>query len=270
MLFSKNIYAVTHSLTKLVIGAGLLLLFSASQAPAQSGVPDLTDTVWQWVGEDASFVLTFKQGNPEPNGLVAILKGWGESSLELRGEYSKDSPRPRLHLTGSYEGQKASLDLELDSGDHEQKPFLQGEFSVGSPVFSIFAVCDERCPDFDLKKEASNGSAIHAMTDMVGEWQDVSGDIGFKEYWSIKSINGQLQISGKFIKGEEVIGSFRGEEAIFDTNKGVLSFRQVFDQKPDEKWLDSNEIEVTAQSDTLKFRVRGVEAILTRAPGSKK
>jgi len=225
MLFSKNIYAVTHSLTKFVIRAGLLLLFSASQAPAQSGVPDLTDTVWQWVDEDTSFVLTFKQGKPEPNGLVAILRGWGEDSLELRGEYSKDSPRPRLHLTGSYEGQKASLDLELDPGDHEQKPFLHGGFSVGSTVFSISAVCGERCPDFDLKKEVSAGAAVNAMTDMVGEWQDVSGDIGFKEYWSIKSVNGQWQISGRFVKGTEVVGSFHADETNFDAKKGVLSFQ---------------------------------------------
>ncbi len=108
------------------------------------------------------------------------------------------------------------------------------------------------------------------MTDMVGEWQDVSGDIGFKEYWSIKSVNGQWQISGRFVRGTEVVGSFHADETNFDAKKGVLSFQQVFDLKPDEKLLDSNEIEVTAQSDTLKFKVRGIEATLMRSPGSKK
>jgi hypothetical protein len=109
-----------------------------------------------------------------------------------------------------------------------------------------------------------------AGIDLIGEWRDDSEAIEFKEHWSIKFIEGRWQIFGQFLKGEEVVGSFQGQEANFDSKKGVLYFQQVFDQKPDEKWLDSNDIEVTAQGDTLKFKVRGAEGSLTRTPGSKK
>lgn len=254
-----------------VLCAGLLLFFSASQAFAYAATPDLTDSVWKWKEEESSFVLTFKQVKPETNGVVAILKGWGNDPLELHGEYSESAPEPRLHLTGNYEGDTIVFNLEFNPGDHEQPPFLSGEFSVGSNVFPVSAGCDRQCPDVAsrLGSEAKSTSAANTGIELVGEWQDESEAIGFKEYWSVKASNGQWQISGRFIKGKEVVGSFHGEEASFDPKKGVLYFRQVFDQKPDEKWLDSNDIEVTAQTDTLKFKVRGVDATLTRRPASK-
>ncbi len=254
-----------------VLCAGLLLFFIAPQASAHTAIPDLTDSVWKWQEVETSFVLTFTQGKPGAKDVVAILKGWGDNPLELRGEYLQNTPEPRLHLAGSYEGEAIAFDLEFNPGDHEQQPYLSGELSIGPKVFPVSTGCDKRCPDIASKKggelEAAN---VSTGTELIGEWQDESEAIGFKEYWSIKSDNGQWQISGKFIKGAEVVGSFHADEIAFDAKKGVLSFQQVFDQKPDEKWLASNEIEVTAQSDTLKFKVRGVEAILTRTPGSKK
>ncbi len=254
-----------------VLCVGLLLFFSASQAFASATTPDLTDSVWKWEEEETSFVLTFTQVKPETNGVRAILKGWGNDPLELRGEYAESAHEPRLHLTGSYEGDTIVFDLEFNPGDHEQQPFLSGEFSVGSKVFPVSAGCDRQCPDVASKSSAESDTTTTASTgiELVGEWQDESEAIGFKEYWSVKSINGQWQISGRFVKGKEVVGSFHAEEASFDPKKGVLSFRQVFDQKPDDAWVESNDIEVTAQSDTLKFKVRGVDATLTRTPGSK-
>lgn len=255
-----------------VLCAALLLFFSVSQSFAYASTPDLTDSVWKWEEEETSFVLTFKQVKPEANGVVAILKGWGNNPLELHGEYAESASEPRLHLTGSYEGETIVFDLEFNPGDHEQQPFLSGEFSVGSRVFPVSAGCDKQCPDVAVKSggEPDSTSAASTGIELAGEWQDDSEAIGFKEYWSVKSINGQWEISGRFVKGKEIVGSFHAEEASFDSKKGVLSFRQVFDQKPDENWLDSNDIEVTAQSDTLKFKVRGVDAILTRTPGTKK
>jgi hypothetical protein len=272
MLFSKSVYRATRSRTQSVIIAAVLLLFTAFQASARSGVPDLTDSVWKWEEEQTSFVLTFKQVKPEANGVVAILNGWGNDPLEVRGEYSENAPEPRLHLTGSYEGDTIIFDLAFNPGDQEQQPFLSGEFSVGSKVFTVSAGCGKQCPDVVSKMsgEPETASAASTGTELIGEWQDDSEAIGFKEYWSVKSVNGQWEISGRFVKGKEVVGSFHADEVSFDAKKGVLYFRQVFDQKPVEQWLDSNDIEVTAQSDTLKFKVRGVEAILTRTPGSKK
>ena len=269
MFFSKSIYGVIRTRTKPVILAGVLLLFSAFQASARSSVPDLTDSVWKWEEEQTSFVLTFKQVKPEANGVVAILKGWGKDPLEVRGEYSENAPAPRLHLTGNYEGETIIFDLEFNPGDHEQQPFLSGKFSVGSKMLPVSAGCDKQCPDAVLKMSGESETASTG-TELIGEWQDDSEAIGFKEYWSVKAVNGQWQISGRFVKGKEVVGSFHADEISFDAKKGVLSFRQVFDQKPDEQWLDSNDIEVTAQNDTLKFKVRGVDATLTRTPGNKK
>ncbi len=252
--------------------AGLLVLFGAPSASANTVAPDLTNGVWNWRGENISLVLTFTKGKPEQKGLVAILKGWGNDPLELHGDYSANSPEPSLHITGTYEGEEIAFNLKFNPGDHEQQPYFDGEFSVGSKVFPGSARCEEQCPDVSSKKAseleiASSGSKAN---DLAGEWRDDSESIGFKEHWSINFANGQWRISGKFIKGEEVIGSFHGEEIAFDPAQGVLKFIQFFDQKPDENWLASNELEVTAKGDTLKFKVRGVEAILTRAPDSKK
>jgi hypothetical protein len=246
-----------------------IFLLGAPQAFAQSKSLDLTNTVWNGKSGNFSFVLSVTQAKPDQRFLVAVLKGWGDNPLELRGEYSEDITEPHLQLTGSYEGEKASLDVTLNQGDIEQRPSLQGEFSVGSNVIPVSAECSQQCPDLSSLKEAQANSAAanNAMTDLVGEWQDVSGSIGFKEYWSIK-FSGTWVITGKFTRGEkveEVVGSFHGEEIVFDSQKGVLSFQQFFDQKPDESWLASNEIEVTVQ-----FKVRGVEATLTRKPGSRK
>jgi hypothetical protein len=234
--------------------------------------PDLTASVWQWADNDISFVLTFTQGKPETQGVVAVLKGWGKNPLELHGEYSENTSEPLLHLTGDYEGETIAFDLKFNPGDHEQQPFLYGEFSVGSKVFSVSAGCNAQCPDIPSRKsnELEITNASSAGTDLIGEWQDDSEAIGFKEHWSIKLIEGRWQIFGQFLKGEEVVGSFQGQEANFDPKKGVLTFQQVFDRKPVEKWLDSNDIEVTAQGDALKFKVRGVEATLVRKPNSKR
>jgi hypothetical protein len=251
-----------------------IFLLGAPQALAQSKSVDLTNTVWNGRSGNFSFVLSVTQAKPEQRFLVAVLKGWGDGPLELSGEYSEDATEPHLQLTGSYEGEKANLDVILNQGDVEQRPSLQGEFSVGPNVIPVSAECSRQCPDFSFTKEsqASQAAANTMMADLAGEWQDVSGAIGFKEYWSIK-FSGTWVITGKFTKGdkvEEAVGSFHGEEIVFDAQKGVLCFRQLFDQKPDDSWLASNEIEVTAQGDTLKFKVRGVEATLTRKPGSRK
>jgi hypothetical protein len=255
-----------------VLCVGLLISLSATQASARASTPDLTDSVWKWEEEETSFVLTFTQVKPEPNGVMAMLKGWGNNPLELHGEYAESAAEPRLHLSGSYEGETIALDLNFNPGDHEQQPFLSGEFSIGSRVFAVSAGCDKQCPDVASKSsgESDTASAASTGTELVGEWQDDSEAIGFKEYWSVTSSNGKWQVSGRFVKGKEVVGSFHADEASFDSKKGVLYFRQVFDQKPDEQWVDSNDIEVTAQNDTLKFKVRGVEAVLTRTPGSRK
>lgn len=255
-----------------VLCAALLLSFSALQASPYTATPDLTDSVWKWEEQETSFVLTFKQVKPEANGVAAILKGWGNDPLELHGEYAESASEPRLHLTGSYEGETIVFNLEFNPGDHEQQPFLSGEFSIGSRVFPVSAGCDKQCPDVASKSSSEPDTANAANTgiDLIGEWQDDSEAIGFKEYWSVTSVNGKWQVSGRFVKGKEVVGSFHAEEASFDSKKGVLSFRQVFDQKPDENWVGTNDIEVTAQSDTLKFKVRGVDAVLMRTPGSKK
>jgi hypothetical protein len=260
-----------HSICRAVIlCAGLLVFFSAPQAFTHTAAPDLTDSVWKWDGENTSFVLTFTQVKPEANGVVAILKGWGDEPLELRGEYAESVAAPRLHLTGSYEGDTIVFTLNFNRGDHEQPPFLSGEFSIGPNVFPVSAGCDRQCPDVASKSNEADAAPASTGIELIGEWQDDSEAIGFKEYWSVNSVKGQWAISGRFVKGKEVIGTFHAEEASFDSKKGVLFFRQVFDQKPDEQWVDSNDIEVTAQSDTLKFKVRGVEATLTRTPGSKK
>jgi hypothetical protein len=257
-----------------VLCIGLLIFLSAPQVSAHAtAAPDLTDSVWKWNGEDTSFVLTFVQGKPQPNGVAAILKGWGQEPLELRGEFSESDSEPRLHLGGSYEGETVALDLGFNPGDHEQQPYLYGEFSIGSKVFPVSAGCDRQCPDVASKKGVEPDAGSSAATtagELIGEWQDESEAIGFKEYWAVTSVGGKWEVSGRFIKGKEVVGTFHAEEASFDAKKGVLYFRQVFDQKPDERWVDSNDIEVSAQSDTLKFKVRGVEATLTRTPGSRK
>ena len=266
---------LTPSISRvLVICVGLLLFFSAPQASAHPATttPDLTDSVWKWAESDASFVLTFTQAKPETKGVVAILKGWGNNPLELRGEYLNGAAEPRVRLTGSHEGETITFDLNFNPGDHEQQPFLFGQFSIGSNTYSISAGCDRQCPDISSKKieELDTLSVNAAAGALVGEWQDDSESIGFKEHWSIKFSNGQWKISGKFIKGEEVVGIFHAGEISFDPKKGVLAFQQVFEQKPDENWLDSNDIEVTAQGNTLNFKVRGVEAALTRKPAGKK
>jgi hypothetical protein len=251
-----------------VLCAGLLFLFCAARASVRPAAPDLTNSVWKSAEEGAPFVLTFTQGKPETKGLVAILKGWGNGPLELRGEYFETPSETRLHIEGSYEGEAIAFNLRVNPGDHEQRPFLDGEFSIGSKVFSVTAGCDKQCPDIGSKKgdELATPGAASSETEFVGEWQDISEAIGFKEYWSIKYSAGGWNISGKFTKGEEVVGEFRGEEPSFDEKKGVLIFRQHFDQKPDENWLATNDIEATVQGNVLKFKVRGVEATLTRAP----
>ncbi len=202
-----------------VICAGLLLFFSASQAFAFATAPDLTDSVWKWKEEETSFVLTFKQVKPETNGVVAILKGWGNDPLELHGEYAESASAPRLHLTGSYEDETIVFNVKFNPGDHEQQPFLSGEFSVGSKVFPVSAGCDRQCPDVASKSggEPDTSSAANTGSELVGEWQDDSEAIGFKEYWSVKSSNGQWTISGRLVKGKEVVGSFHAEEAGFDS-----------------------------------------------------
>lgn len=259
-----------QAITRIVVlCACLLISLSALYASVRTATaaPDLTDSVWKWGEEEAGFVLTFKQGKPQTNGVVAILKGWGDGPLELRGEFAESDSAPRLHITGSHEGEAIALDLEFNAGDHEQQPFLYGEFAIGSRVFPVSAGCGNQCPDVSAKKagEPEADRAASNGTEFIGEWQDDSEAIGFKEYWSVSFLNGKWSVSGRFVKDKEVVGSFHAEEISFDTKKGVLYFRQAFDQKPDERWLDSNDIEVTVQNDTLKFKVRGAEGTLTRA-----
>jgi hypothetical protein len=258
-----------------VICTCLPLFFITPQVSAQSKSLDLTNTTWKIVEDDASFVLTFTQGKAEQKTLVAILKGWGAAPLELRGEYSDAMPDARLRLTGSYPGGTLVFNLKLSAGDVEQKPYLYGDLSTGSEALVIYAQCAKGCPDSSPKKseEAANSltiSASRAAHDLVGEWEDTSGEIGFKEYWSINLVGGEWQVTGKFVKGEEVVGRFQGEDAVFDPQKGSLSFLQLFDQKPDESWLASNDIEATVEGDKLKFKVRGVEATLTRVAKDRK
>jgi hypothetical protein len=253
-----------------VLCLGLLIFLSAppTSAHTAAAAPDLTNSVWKWAGEDTYFVLTFVQGKPQPNGVTAILRGWGQEPLELRGEFSESTTEPRLRLVGRYEGETIAFDLGFNAGDHEQRPYLSGEFSVGGNVLPVTAGCDKQCPSIASKmtSEADTTSATATGVELIGEWQDESEAIGFKEYWSVTSVSGKWQVSGKFVKGKEVVGSFHAEETSYDAKKGVLSFRQVFDQKPDERWVDTNDIEATIQNGTLKFTVRGVEATLTRAP----
>jgi hypothetical protein len=258
-----------------IICTGLLLFFNSPQVSAQSKSLDLTNTVWKIVEDDASFVLTFTQGKTEQKTLVAILKGWGKDPLELRGEYLDGTPDARVRLTGDYNGGKLVFNLKLSPGDVEQKPYLYGELSTDSEVSALYAQCIKQCPDNSPKKseEAGDSSttiATSAVRDLVGEWEDTSGEIGFKEYWSISFVGGEWQVTGKFVKGEEIVGRFQGEDTVFDAKKGTLSFLQLFDPKPDESWLASNDIEATVQGDKLKFKVRGVEATLTRAPKARK
>jgi hypothetical protein len=262
------------ALRMIVMCTGLLLFFSSPQVSAQYKSLDLTNTAWKVVKENTSFVLTFTRGKTEQKTLVAIFKGWGKDPVELRGEYMGDMPDAHLRLTGDYDGGKLTFNLKLSLGDDEQKPYLYGDISTGSEVFAISAQCEKQCPDKGPKKSeerdaSSTAIANNAARDLLGEWEDTSGEIGFKEYWLINFVNGEWQVTGKFVKGEEVVGRFRSDDANFDTTKGVLSFLQVFDLKPDESWLASNDIEATIQGDKLKIRVRGVEATLTRMPDTK-
>jgi hypothetical protein len=263
------------ALRMIVTCAGLLLFFSAPQVSAQYKSLDLTNTAWKVVEEDTSFVLTFTQGKTEQKTLVAILKGWGKDPLELRGEYTEGTPDAHVLLMGSYSGGKLIFNLKLSPGDDGQKPYLYGDISTGSDVFAISAQCEKQCPDRGPKRseeaDASlSASASKSARDFIGEWEDTSGEIGFKEYWLINFVNGEWQVTGKFIKGEEVVGRFSSDDEIFDATKGVLSFLQVFDPKPDESWLASNNIEATLQEDKLKIKVRGVEATLMRTPKAQK
>jgi len=258
---------------RLVCVYACLLLFSSLEVAAQYKSLDLTNTVWKLTGADSSFLLTFTQGKAEQKGLVAIVKGWGNEPLELKGEFLENKSESQLRLSGLYKGQKITFTLKLYPGDAEQKPYLYGEFSTGSDVFSVSALCENQCPNIDEGNQSAVASSAplsrSAVRDLVGEWEDTSEEIGFKEYWSIKLNNGRWQVSGKFTKDDEVVGQFQADEVDFDSKKGVLSFRQVFNPKPDESWVDSNDIEATAEGDTLKFTVRGVTATLTRAPESK-
>jgi hypothetical protein len=246
------------------------LLLCAPQAFAQTKSPDLANTVWNGRSGNFSFILSVTQAKPGQRFLAAVLKGWGDGPLDLRGEYSQDADEPHLQLRGSYEGNKVSLDVKLNQGDVEQRPSLEGEFSVGSKVIPVSAECTRQCPDFTFTESPAEAAAAEAArAKLIGEWQDESGAIGYKEYWSIKLVGLAWSISGKFVKGDEVVGTFHGEEISFDPKKGVFRFDQLFDQKPDEAWMISNEIEATVQGDTLKFKVRGAEGILTRAPAAK-
>lgn len=263
------------ALRMVLICTGLLLFFSSPQVSAQSKSIDLTNTSWKVVEDDASFVLTFTRGKAEQKTLVAILTGWGKEPLELRGEYSDDTPDARVRLTGDYNGRTLVFNLKLSPGDVEQKPYLYGDLSTDSEVLAIYAQCARGCPDNSPEKseEADNSQTIIASSaarELVGEWEDTSEEIGFKEYWSINFVGGEWQVTGKFVKGEEVVGRFQGEDTIFDSKKGTLSFLQFFDPKPDESWLASNEIVATVEGDKLKFKVRGVEAILTRVSKARK
>lgn len=262
---------------RIIVVCACLLLFSSLQVFAQYKSLDLTNTVWNWTNESSSLVLTFTQGKAEQKGLVAILKGWSAEPLEFQGEYLENGSEPQIQLTGVYNGEKMTFTLKIYPGDSEQKPYLYGEFSTSAEVFTIAAPCEKQCPETGSKTggESSVTSATIVssramMDDLVGEWEDTSGAIGFKECWSIKFANGQWQVSGKFVKGDEVVGQFQAEEITFDPKTGMLCFRQAFNPKPDERWVDSNDIKATAQGDTLKFTVRGAEATLTRVRGSKK
>lgn len=259
----------------IVICTGLLLFFNSPQVSAQYKSLDLTNTAWKVVEKDTSFDLTFTQGKPEQKTLVAILKGWGKDPLELRGKYSEGTPDAHVRLTGNYNGGKLIFDLKLSPGNDEQEQYLYGDVSRGSDTFAISAHCEKQCPGKSPQESeeadvSSTAIKSNAARDLVGEWGDTSGEIGFKEYWSINFIDGKWQVTGKFVKGEEVVGGFHSDDATFDSKKGVLSFLQIFDPKPDESWLASNDIEATVQGDKLKIRVRGVEATLTRAPKVQK
>jgi hypothetical protein len=250
----------------------LLLLFITPQASAVSNPPDLTNTLWNWTDENISLALTFTQGKPETKALSAILKGWGKDPVELRGEYSDAASELRLRMTGSSKGETIALDVKYIPADGEQRPYLYGEFSAGSNQFSVYARCDKGCADTSPKGDEliDSARAARVENDLVGEWQDTSEAIGFKEYWSIKLSGEAWQISGELVRAGEVVGVFHAENVVFDRRKGVLHFQQLFDQKPDDSWGASYDIEATAQGDTLKIKVRGVEATLTRAPNSSK
>jgi hypothetical protein len=260
---------INAALRMAFICTGLLLFFISPQVSAQSKSIDLTNTSWKVVEDDASFVLTFARGKAGQKTLAATLAGWGKDPLEFRGEYSDDTPDARVRLACNYNGRTLVFNLKLSRGDVEQKPYLYGDLSTGSEVLAIYARCARGCTDNSLEKseEGDNYQTIIASSaarELIGEWEDTSGEIGFKEYWSINFVGGEWRVTGKFVKGEEVVGRFQGEDTNFDSKKGTLSFLQLFDPKPDESWLASNDIVATAQGDKLKFKVRGVEAILTR------
>jgi hypothetical protein len=264
----KLLQSIGRAVVVTITSCGLLLFFFLDATPASSPsprLPNLVHSVWQWGDEQTAFVLTFTQQKPESRALVAVLKGWGDAPLELRGEYLETKTEPQLQITGSDQGQTMVFDLKFNPGSPEEQPSLYGKFSVGSNNYSIYAGCDRQCPDIG-SRTGGNPSLNSAALALAGEWQDISGEIGFKEFWSISLNDGQWQVSGKFIKDEEVVGSFHGEDVSFDTEKGVLSFAQFFDEKPDESWLPTNQVEAIAEGDTLKIKIRGVEAILKRAP----
>lgn len=258
---------MTRVMRMILVCACLALSLSAFGARAEAKPLDLTNTVWEGTDEEYSFTLTFVQGNTERNNLVASLDRTGSDTLELRGQFSPDVPDSRIHLVGERKGETVTLDLRIKISDPGDKPYFYGDISTRSATYHVSARCDNQCPGAESNGEGSNDQTTrrNAQAALLGQWEDTSEEIGFKEYWSVKLAAGQWKVSGKFVKDDKVVGEFHGEEIVFDSTKGSLTFLQVFDLKPNPRWIDSNDVEAAASGDRLKIRVRNVDAVLNRS-----
>ncbi|MDX6559283.1 MAG: hypothetical protein QOF72_2332 [Blastocatellia bacterium] len=124
-------------------------------------------------------------------------------------------------------------DLETDKGPNEP--------SLGTTLNSISK----------SDKSAAVGAIINADP-LAGDWTGSSGAGGLVEEWQIRNENGNWTVKGKWLRGNEEVGNFGGENYRYLNRH--LTFTQVIDKPPIAGWTSGTKLEVWAEGNSMTFR----------------
>jgi hypothetical protein len=123
----------------------------------------------------------------------------------------------------------------LDSGNGNQ------QISVGTILDSI--------------NKSGKGAAVGAIINanpLAGIWTGSSGAGGLIEEWYIRNENGNWTVKGKWLRGNEEVGNFGGED--YRYLNGHLTFTQIINKAPIEGWTSGTKLDAWAEGNSMTFR----------------
>jgi hypothetical protein len=100
-------------------------------------------------------------------------------------------------------------------------------------------------------KGAAVGAIINANS-LAGIWTGPSGAGGLIEEWYIRNENGNWTVKGKWLRGNEEVGNFGGED--YRYLNGHLTFTQMINKAPIEGWTSGTKLDAWAEGNSMTFR----------------